>query len=299
MKNVKKVIILTIITIMVVSFASCNSGESTSSTVSKATFDTSKAISVISREEGSGTRTAFIELLKIEVKNADGIKKDHTTEEAIIANSTEVVTNQVKGNNYSIGYISFGSLNDTVKALIVDGVVPTVETIKNNTYKVSRPFNIATKGEVTGLKKDFIDFILSSQGQKVISDNKYIKANENESQYKSSNLSGKIVVAGSSSVSPVMEKLKETYVTLNPNINVEIQQSDSSTGINSAINGICDIGMASRELKDTEKEKLIAIKIALDGIVVIVNKDNPTTNISSADILKVYTGELTNWSQIS
>lgn len=297
MKNVKKSIVLATVIFMVLSFASCNSGGSTSSTVSKVAFDSNKAIQMVSREEGSGTRGAFIELLKIEVKNADGTKKDYTTKDAIIASSTDIVLNQVKGSNYSIGYISFGSLNDSVKAVSVDGVLPSIDTIKNNTYKVSRPFIVATNGEATGLKKDFFDFILSSQGQKIVTDNKYVKINDNATEYKSPNLTGKLVVAGSSSVTPIMEKLKEAYVAINSKVNVEIQQSDSSTGINATISGTCDIGMSSRELKDTEK--LIPVKIAIDGIAVIINKNNPTANISADNIMKIYKGELKNWISIS
>lgn len=293
MKNVKKIIILATVVIMVLTFASCSSGESSSS--SKASFDSSKSISVITREEGSGTRGAFIELVKIQVKNADGTKKDLTTSEAIIANKTDVMLTQVSGDNYTIGYASYGSLNDTVKTVSVDGVSPSIEAIKNNTYKVSRPFIVATKGDATGLNKDFIDYILSSQGQKIIQDNNYVKINDNATEYKSLNLSGKLVVAGSSSVTPVMEKLKEGYVALNPNVNVEIQQSDSSTGIKAALSNTCNIAMSSRELTDTEK--LTPVKIAIDGIAIIVNKNNTTTNMTSDSIMKIYKGELTKWNE--
>ena len=288
-KNSKGILVLVVFAMLVSTFAGCAGA--------KKSFDASKAITVVSREEGSGTRGAFIELLKIEVKNADGTKKDYTTSEALIANKTDVMLTQVAGNNYAIGYVSFGSLNDSVKAISVDGVLPSTETIKDKSYKVSRPFIIATNGEATGLKKDFIDYVLSSQGQKIIYDNKYVKINDNAAEYKSTNLSGKLVIAGSSSVTPVMEKLKEGYKILNPNVNVEIQQSDSSTGIKAALSNTCDIAMSSRELKDTEK--LTPVKIALDGIAVIVNKNNPTTNIKADDVMKIYKGELTKWDGLS
>ncbi len=216
-------------------------------------FDTKKAINVISREDGSGTRGAFIELFGILQKNEDGTQKDLTTKEAVIARQTDVMMTNVAGDKYAIGYISLGSLNDTVKALNIEGVVPTTENVKNGTYPVSRPFNIATKGEPTGLAKDFIDFILSAEGQAVVSKS-YIAVDDAPLAYAGSKPSGKIVVAGSSSVTPVMEKLKEAYLAVNPNAQIEIQMSDSSAGMNGAIDGTCDIGMASRELKDSERK---------------------------------------------
>lgn len=190
----------------------------------------------------------------------------------------------------AIGYVSLGALNDTVKALKIDGAEATVENIKSGTYKISRPFNIATTADVSEVAQDFIDFILSSEGQKVIEDNGYIQIAEGES-YAGSKPSGKIVIAGSSSVTPVMEKLKEAYQTVNTNADIEIQQSDSTTGMNSAIEGICDIGMASRELKDSEIEKgLTGTQIAIDGIAVVVNKDNTFDGLSSEQVKAIYTG---------
>lgn len=293
MKKISKALaIFTALLAIGLSFSSCN-GQTTG-----AEFNKTKPITVISREPGSGTRGAFIELLKVEVKNADGTKTDKTTDEAIIASKTDVVMTQVANDAYSIGYISLGSLNNTVKALKIEGAEATAANIKNGSYKIQRPFNIAVKGEATGLKKDFIDFILSKQGQKVIEDNKYIKINDSAPDYTTANLTGKLVIAGSSSVTPVMEKLKEAYVKLNPNANIEIQQSDSTTGINAAINGTCDIGMASRELKDTEKASLKDTEIALDGIAIIVNNKNPLSDIASDNVTKIYTGETTSWSSL-
>lgn len=277
-------------------FAGCNSGNSSAD--SKASgFNTEKTISVVSREDGSGTRGAFIELFGIEVKGADGSKSDKTTKEATIAKATDVMLSNVSSNPYAIGYVSLGSLNSKVTALKIDGVEATAENIKNGTYKISRPFNIATKGEPTGLAKDFIDFIMSQEGQKVVSGS-YIAVKEDAAAFAGAKPSGKIVVAGSSSVTPVMEKLKEAYLALNSQATIEIQQSDSSTGIQAAIDGTCDIGMASRELKDTEKASLTGLQIALDGVAVIVNPQNPLKDMTAEQVKSIYTGETTKWNGV-
>ncbi len=261
-------------------------------------FDTSKSISVVSREDGSGTRGAFIELFGIEEKDAEGNKVDNTTEDATVTNNTSVMMSTVAGDEYAIGYVSLGALNDSVKAVKIDGAEPSVETIKNGSYKISRPFNIVTKKDLSEVAKDFIDYIMSADGQKVIEDNGYIQNSENGA-YAGSKPSGKIVVIGSSSVSPVMEKLKEAYLALNTNAEIEIQTNDSTTGVESAISGICDIGMASRELKDTEtSEGVEATAIALDGIAVIVNKQCPATELTTDHVKAVYTGETTEWSAL-
>lgn len=261
-------------------------------------FDTSKPITVISREDGSGTRGAFIELFGIEQKDADGKKVDYTTEEAVITNSTSVMMTSVAGNEYAIGYISLGSLNDTVKAVEVNGAEATVENIKSGAYEIARPFNIATKSEVSEVAQDFIDFIMSADGQAVIEDNGYISVSD-AANFETTMPAGKIVVAGSSSVTPVMEKLKEAYLVLNTNAEIEIQQSDSSTGMTQTIDGICDIGMASRDLKDSELEKgLVPTVIAMDGIAVIVNNDNPTEDLAKEDVMNIFTGNVTKWSEI-
>ena len=255
-------------------------------------------IVVVSREEGSGTRGAFIELFGIEEKDSNGNKVDKTTDEATVVNSTSVVMTTVAGNKNSIGYISLGSLNDTVKAVKVDGVEPTVENIKNNTYKVFRPFIIATKENPGELTQDFISFILSSDGQKVVEENGYIAASE-KGPYSSTKPSGKIVIAGSSSVTPLMEKLKEAYLKVNTNAEIEIQTSDSTTGMKLAMEGTCDIGMASRELKESELKKLKPTVIAMDGIVVIVNKENPVSNLTSDQIKGIFKGEITSWNEVA
>lgn len=257
------------------------------------------AISVLTREEGSGTRGAFIELLGIEEKNADGKKVDKTIDTAETTNSTSVMITTVQGNKAAIGYISLGSLDKSkVKALKVDGAEAITDNVKSGEYKVARPFNIATKGDATGVASDFIRFILSADGQAVVEKNGYISEG-NTGAYKASGQKGKITIGGSSSVTPVMEKLKEAYVKVNPNVTVDVQQNDSSSGMKGAIDGIYDIGMASRDVKDSEKEAgLNSIKIALDGIAVIVNKDNTLDSITSEQIKNIYTGSLTKWSEI-
>lgn len=256
-------------------------------------------ISVLTREEGSGTRGAFIELLGIEEKNADGKKIDKTIDTAETTNSTSVMITTVQGNKAAIGYISLGSLDKSkVKALKVDGAEATTDNVKSGEYKVARPFNIATKGDAAGVASDFIKFILSADGQAVVEKNGYISEG-NTGAYKASGQKGKITIGGSSSVTPVMEKLKEAYVKLNPDVTVDVQQNDSSSGMKGAIDGIYDIGMASRDVKDSEKEAgLNSIKIALDGIAVIVNKDNTLDSITSEQIKNIYTGSLTKWSEI-
>ena len=259
----------------------------------------SDPITVVSREDGSGTRGAFIELFGVEEKDADGNKVDNTTEEAEITNNTAVMMSTVAGDVDAIGYISLGSLNDSVKAVKIDGVEATAENIKSGEYKVSRPFNIATNGEVSEVTQDFIDYILSPEGQAVIEENGYISIDDT-AEAESTQPEGKVVVAGSSSVTPVMEKLKEAYAEVNPNAEIEIQQSDSTTGMTSAIDGICDIGMASRELKDEELEAgLTSTTIANDGIAIIVNNDNPTEDLTVDQVKSIYVGETTTWGDLA
>lgn len=258
----------------------------------------SGAIAVVSREGGSGTRGAFIELMGIEEKDAEGNKNDRTTDEALIANSTNVVMTQVAGNEGGIGYISLGSLDNTVKAVKVDGTEATVDNVIAGTYKVSRPFNIATKGDISEAAQDFINYIMSAEGQQIINDNKYIPVDTAAAAFTSNNAEGTVVVGGSSSVSPVMEKLAEAYKAVNTNAKVEIQTTDSSSGMKAAIDGTVDIGMASRELKDEEKAELTPTVIAMDGIAVIVNNANPIDDISSEQIKQIYVGEITDWSEV-
>lgn len=258
----------------------------------------SGTISVVSREDGSGTRGAFIEMTGVQEKDAEGNKVDRTTADAIIANSTDVVLNNVAGDTNAIGYVSMGAVNDTVKAVSVDGVEAKTENVKNGTYAISRPFNIAVSTE-KGLSEaatDFYNYIMSAEGQQIVEDNKYIKIDDGAPAFASNNASGKVVVAGSSSVTPVMEKLAESYQKVNANVTIEVQQSDSTTGMTSAIEGTCDIGMASRALSDEEAAKLTGTSIALDGIAVIVNSENEVSDLTIDQIKKIFTGELTDWS---
>lgn len=257
------------------------------------------AIDVISREDGSGTRGAFIELFGVEQKDASGEKVDYTTDDAEITNSTEVMITSVAGDKQAIGYISLGSLNDSVKALKIDGAAATVDDIKDGTYKIARPFNIVTTGEVSDVAQDFINFIFSEEGQKVVEDNGYISQG-NQGAYTASGKSGKVTVAGSSSVTPVMEKLAEAYKALNSDVTVEVQQSDSTTGVTSSIEGVCDIGMASRDLKDEETAKGAQGQvIAMDGIAVVVNNENPIEDLTSEQVKDIYVGDTTDWSELA
>lgn len=260
----------------------------------------SDKITVISREDGSGTRGAFIELTGIEEKDDSGNKSDNTKKDALICKSTDVVLTQVSGDKNAIGYISFGSLNDTVKALKVEGVEPSTATIESGDYKIVRPFNIAVKDGLSDAAQDFENYILSSEGQDIIEKAGYIKIDKSAAAYASNNASGKVVVSGSSSVTPVMEKLAEAYQKANTNVTVDVQQSDSSTGIKDAINGTSDIGMASRDISDDELSQGIkSVTIAQDAIAVIVNKDNAVDDITMDEIKAIYTGSKTTWSDES
>ena len=258
----------------------------------------SGAISVISREDGSGTRGAFIELTGVEEKNEAGEKVDNTVDTAEITNSTAVMMTTVAGNKSSIGYISLGSLDDSVKAVEVDSVAPSAEVVKDGSYKVARPFNIVTKDGLSETAQDFINFIMSDEGQAVVEENGYVSQGSTGA-FDGGKVSGKITVAGSSSVTPVMEKLAEAYKAINSNVEIEVQQSDSTTGVTSAIEGICDIGMASRELKDEETSQgVTATVIAMDGIAIIVNKENPVSALTTQQVKDIYTGAVTDWSEV-
>ena len=332
MRMTKKVTAMALASMMALSLAGCGGSSSTTATTAAATEaakettaaateaakteaaseadtkaeETTEAaggkaegpITVVSREDGSGTRGAFIELFGIETKNDAGEKVDNTTEDAEITNSTSVMMTTIAGNKGAIGYVSLGSLNDTVKAVDINGAEASVDAIKAGEYKVARPFNIAVKDGLSDVASDFITFIMSEDGQKVVEDNGYISQG-NEGAYTASGLKGKVVVAGSSSVTPVMEKLKEAYVAVNPDVEIEVQQSDSTTGMTSAIEGVCDIGMASRDLKDSELEAgLTPTVIAMDGIAVVVNNESPVTELTSENVKDIFTGEITDWADV-
>lgn len=254
-------------------------------------------ISVITRESGSGTRGAFIELFGIEEKDADGNKVDKTVSTAEETNSTAVMITSVEGNESAIGYISLGALKDSVKALQIDGVEATTDNVKSGDYKVARPFNVVVSSDASEAAKEFINYIMSKEGQEIVNEEGYIGSDDAE-PYEKKEVSGQITIGGSSSVSPVMEKLIEAYEEVNPDLKIELQQSDSTTGVTNAISGTYDIGMASRELKDDEADKLTATTIAMDGIAVIVNKNNELSNITSDNVKGIYTGTITSWADV-
>lgn len=262
-------------------------------------WDETSDVTIVSREDGSGTRGAFIELFGIEEKQDDGTKVDMTTTDAQITNNTSVMLTTVADNEYAIGYVSLGSLNDSVKALKIDGVEATAENIENGSYKVSRPFNIAVKKDLNNkVAKDFMSFIMSTEGQKVVADEKYI-AVADVKDYAGTKPSGSCVVGGSSSVSPLMEKLIEAYKAVNPNASIELQTSDSTTGMTSTIEGSYDIGMASRELKEEEAAELEPTVIATDGIAVVVNNANPLDELSADQVKDIYVGNVSTWDEIT
>lgn len=300
MKLKKFLAVAAIVAMTAVSVVGCGSKEegTEGGTEPKTEWDAGNDISVVSREDGSGTRGAFIELFGVKEKDENGEKMDMTTEEAAITNSTSVMMNTVAGNEYAIGYISLASLDDTVKALKIDGAEATVDNIKSGTYKIQRPFNIVTKEGLSDVAQDFVNYIMSPDGQKVVEENNGIPMDDVK-PYESNGATGKIVVAGSSSVSPIMEKLKEAYLKVNTGAEIEIQTNDSTTGVTSVIDGLCDIGMASRELKDTETSAGVTpTVIALDGIAVIVNNDSAVDELSSEQVKSIYTGEVLTWDEV-
>lgn len=260
----------------------------------------SGTISVISREEGSGTRSAFVELFGIEEEDANGEKVDNTTEEAITTNNTAAMITNVSGDPNAIGYVSLGSLNDTVKAVKIDGNEATAENVKAGTYKVSRPFNIVTKTDgVSELAQDFINYIMSTDGQAIVEEEGYVPM-DTTTEYSSNGATGTLTVGGSSSVAPVMEKLAEAYEAVNTDADVQVTTTDSSTGVTSTIEGSYAIGMASRAVKDEEISKgVTATQIAIDGVAVIVNNENTMDDLTSDQVKNIFTGSVTDWSEVA
>ena len=303
MKMKKFIAVLAAVSMVAAMAAGCGSSEDTSANSDAATdeggesgsWDAANMITAVTREEGSGTRGAFTELFGV----VDEEDNDMITLDAQTTNSTSVMMTTVSENEYAIGYISLGSLDESlVKAVKIDGVDATAENIENGTYKVSRPFNVAVKPDSdNAVAKDFMAFIMSTEGQAVVADEGYIPVAEVEA-YAGEAPEGSCVVGGSSSVSPLMEKLIEAYAEVNPNASIELQTSDSTTGMTSAIEGSYDIGMASRELKDEEAAELEGTVIATDGIAVIVNKNNPTDDLTSDQVKNIYLGDVTTWDAI-
>ena len=262
-------------------------------------WDSSMDMTIVSREDGSGTRGAFIELFGIEQEDETGEKVDMTTTDAQITNSTSVMLTTVAGDEYAIGYVSLGALDDSVKALEIDGAQATAENIESGTYKVSRPFNVAVREDLDNpAVDDFMAFILSTEGQEVVAEEGYIPLADTQA-FAGGDATGDIVVGGSSSVSPVMEKLIEAYNAINPNVKIQLQTTDSTTGMTSALDGSYDIGMASRELKAEETDGgLVGTVIATDGIAVIVNNSNPTQGLTSEQVRQIYMGEAFTWDEV-
>ncbi len=288
----KKISIL-LIAIMVMSFLVACGGNNSGG------FDSSRTINVITREDGSGTRGAFTEIVGILEEDANGNEVDRTYIEAIVQNSTDAVMTTVAGDEYSIGYISLGSLNDNVKAVSIEGVEPTAENIQNDSYKIARPFNVAYKESLSPVAQDFLNFILSNEGQEIILGEGYVQAVTDPQAYDgSTDQNGSIVVAGSTSVTPVMEKLAEAYMEIHPEVSIEIQSTGSSAGMQAAMEGTADLGMASRELKDSELAELTAQAIAVDGIVVIVNKENPVNDLTLEEVKGIFVGDITEWDTV-
>ncbi|MDR1564422.1 MAG: substrate-binding domain-containing protein [Oscillospiraceae bacterium] len=298
MKKLLAIITSALLALTLASCATSTTTTSSSATSSEDATPTLGAINVVSREEGSGTRSAFIELTGVEQKNADGKKVDFTTEDAEITDNTSLMLTKVSTNINAIGYVSLGSLDSSVKALNFDGAAATADNVKNGSYKLARPFNILTndKKKLSAPAQDFVDFILSTEGQKIVSDNHYI-ALEGTSAYAASGAKGDVTVAGSSSVSPLMQKLIEAYNALTPDVKVKLDTSDSGTGIKSTQDSICDIGMASRDLK-SEETGITAVKIATDGIAVIVNLQNPLASITKDQVKDIYVGDITEWADV-
>lgn len=293
MKKLKKILAVCLAMVLLGSlFTACGSNEGEGAEASD------KNIHVTSREEGSGTRGAFIELFGIEQKDENGEKMDHTIDSAEITNSTSVMMQTIAGDTDAIGYISLGSLDDSVKALKVDGVEATLDNVKSGDYKVSRPFNIVTKKDASDAAKDFINYIMSEEGQAIVEEEGYV-SQENTGAFKGKSVKGEVKISGSSSVTPLMQKLAEEYQKINKDVEISVQQSDSTTGVTDATKGVSDIGMASRALTDDETAAGVDAKaIALDGIAVIVNLENALDEIASDSVLKIYTGEITKWSEV-
>ena len=258
-------------------------------------FAAEGTITVMSREDGSGTRGAFVELTGVEQDDVD-----MTTVDAVITNSTAVMLTSVAGDPAAIGYVSMGSLNETVKAVSVDGNAATVEGIKDGSYTLARPFVVTTYGEVGEIAQDLLNYIMSAEGQAIINEEGYIAIDDAAEAYTAAGVSGEITVGGSSSVTPVMEKLAEAYMALNPDVTVIVQQSDSTTGVTGTIEGTVDLGMASRALKAEEEEQgVTGTTIAMDGIAVIVNLENDTEDLTTEQIMNIYTGAITDWSELA
>jgi len=253
-------------------------------------FDADRVIAVFTREDGSGTRDAFVSLTGV---------GDDMYVEAVVESETNQILTKIESNDTAIGYVSVGSLNPNVKALEIDGIAPSNETIMDGSYKLQRPLLVCVNADKENdpLVKDFIAFMISAEGQEQ-SASKWTVIDSDAPSYTSAGLSGVLKVGGSTSVEPLMQKLAEAYIALNPDVDIEISGGGSGTGINEATEGIIDIGMSSRNLKDEEKGALTATVIALDGVAVIINPANPITNMTTEQVRAIFTGEITRWNQL-
>lgn len=287
--------LLAVAVLGVTAFTGCGNSEAQAA---EGGFNTSRGITVVSREDGSGTRTAFIEITGVQARDADGNNRDFTTLDAEIANGTSLVIGSVAGNEYAMGYISLGSLNDNVRAINVNGAAPTSANVQSGAYPLFRTFYVSVQNDLDSATQSFIDFMLSQEGQAVVSGN-YIPVSANAPAFAGENPGGTIVVAGSTSVAPLMERLREAYIAINPNVNIEINVQGTSAGIQASINGTAQIGMSSRALNATELESVNAIAIAYDGLAVIVNNANPLADITTEEIRQIFVGELTRWNEIN
>lgn len=250
-------------------------------------------INVISREAGSGTRDAFTQLTGIKENGSD-----NTAVTSEITSSTFVVIKSVAGDKNAIGYVSLGTLAGDIKALKINGTAPSAENIENGTYPLVRTFNIVDRGDLTAEAQDFVDFVMSAEGREIIEKEGYVAAGEADSPEKSEKDSrkGRIVIAGSTSVAPLMDVLADKYMKYHPKVKIEIQQTGSGAGITSVLAGACDIGISSRELTEEEMAKgARASAIARDGIVVIVNQENETEDMTIDEIRDIFTGRRTVW----
>ena len=253
-------------------------------------FDADRIIAVFTREEGSGTRDAFV--------STTGVGDDMYIEAVVVSETNELLT-KVEESEHAIGYVSVGSLSDRVKALSISGVIPSDETIKDGTYTIQRPLLVCVNEQnaQNDIVNDFIDFMLSAQGQ-AVSSTRWTAIDDNAPQYSPSGLSGTIRVGGSTSVDPLMQGLRQAYIALNPNVQIEISGGGSGTGISEATSGVIEMGMSSRALRDNEKEALADITIALDGVAIIVNPANPMTDITTEQVREIFTGEITRWTDL-
>ncbi len=259
-------------------------------------FDSSNEINVVSRENGSGTRGAFVEMFGILEKTED-TESDNTTEEAMIVNKAGVVMTTVVQDKYAIGYISLGSINDTIKPIKINEVEATVDNILNGSYESARPFLVVTKDDSNELANDLISFILSAEGQAIIGES-YVPVGDEPLEYVSSGHSGKLSIGGSTSVAPIMEKLVEAYKEKNPDVVIDIQETGSSAGISGAMEGSVDVGMSSRDLKEEEANVLTQTAIAYDGLVLVVNNKNPLENLTSEQVKNIFIGEYSTWNEV-